>query len=212
MAASARPVSTWARRPSITTAPEAEERDRPRQEPVLDGVDPRREAGLVVAGEHRDRLLEQDRSAVERLVDEVDRDAGHRRAVGQGIGHGMGAGESRQERRVDVEDPAAERCQHRRADDPHVAGEHDDVDVDRGQGLGERRIVAARHQRGLEPLLGRPVECRAGPVGEDEDDGAAKSSPFARGRQRPQVRARPRDTDRDPRGVTHTAPSRAPST
>ena len=50
-----------------------EERDGPRQEPVLDRVDPRRKASLVVAGQHRDRLLERDRPAVERLVDEMDR-------------------------------------------------------------------------------------------------------------------------------------------
>ena len=94
------PCPPGRRRPSTSTAPDGDERDRPWQEPVLDGMDPRREAGLVVAGEHRDGLLEEDRSAVERLVDEVDRDAGHAHAVGQGVGHGMGAGERRQERRM----------------------------------------------------------------------------------------------------------------
>ena len=147
-----------------------DERDRPWQEPVLDGMDPRREAGLVVAGEHRDGLLEEDRSSVESLVDEVDRDAGHGHAVGQGVGHGMGAGESRQERRMHVEDPTGARGKHPRPDDAHVPGEHDDVDIDRGQRLRQRRVVATRDQRRLEPLLGRPVECRARPVGEDEDD------------------------------------------
>ena len=82
----------------------------------------------------------------------------------------------------------------------------------RGQGLRQRRVVATRDQRGLEPLLGRPVECRARPVGEDEDDRAAKASPFTSGRQCPQVRARPRDADRDPRGATHAASPRGPST
>ena len=59
-----------------------QQRDGPRQQPVLDRVDPRREAVGVVAREHRDRLLEQDRTAVERLVDEVDRHAGHGHAAG----------------------------------------------------------------------------------------------------------------------------------
>ena len=113
---------------------------------------------------------------------------------------------------MDVEDPTRERGKHPRPDDAHVAGEHDDVDTDRVERLGERRIVAARHERGLEPLLCGPVKRRARPVGEDEDHRATEASSFAGGNQRPQVRARPRDTDRDPRGATHTAPSRAPST
>ena len=138
-----------------------EERDRPWQQAVLDRVDPRGEAGLIVAGNDRDRLLDQDRPAVERLVDEMDRDTGHRDAVRQRVGDRMGARESRQQRGMDVEDPSAERRQHPRPDDPHVARQNDDVDTDGGQRRLERGVVATRDEGGLEPGLGRPVERRA---------------------------------------------------
>ena len=39
---------------------------------MLDGLDPRVEAGLVVAGQDRHGLLGDDRSAVEGRVDQVD--------------------------------------------------------------------------------------------------------------------------------------------
>ena len=101
---------------------------------------------------------------------------------------------------MDVEDPAAERRQHPRPDDAHVARQDDDLGADRGQRLLERGIVATRDQGGLEPALGRPIERRTRPVGEDEYDPAAEPAAFGGRRQRPQVRARPGDADRDPRG------------
>ena len=133
-------------------------------------------------------------------------------ARGEGVLDRMGARERRQERRVRVEDPAAERGQDGRPDDPHVAGEDDDVDPDRGERRRERRVVAAGDERGLDPLLRRPVERRAVAIGEDEHDLAAELAPARRGRQRPQVRARPRDADRDAAGAVHARPSRGPST
>ena len=50
------------------------------------------------------------------------------------------------------------------------------------------------------------------PVGEDEDDRAAKAATLTGGRQCSQVRARPRDADGDPRSAIHAASPRGPST
>ncbi len=108
---------------------------------------------------------------------------------------------------MDVEDPPAERRQHPRPDDAHVARQDDDLGPDRGQRLLERGVVATRHQGGLEAALGRPVERRTWPVGEDEFDLAAEATAFGGRRQRPQVRARPRHADRDPTRLTHVAAS-----
>jgi len=58
-----------------------EELDRQRVHHVLPLEDARGEAFLGVPLGHRDRLLEDDRAAVEALVDEVDREAGHLRPV-----------------------------------------------------------------------------------------------------------------------------------
>ena len=92
-------------------------RHRPRQQLVLGRPDPFVERRLVVAGQDRDRLLGHDRPAVERVVDEVDRAAGDRDAVRERVADGVGAGERRQQRRMRVEDPPAERGQDLRADD-----------------------------------------------------------------------------------------------
>ena len=78
--------------------PGEEQRDDPRQQPMLDGLDPLVERRLVVAGQDRDRLLGDDRAAVERLVDEVDGRAGDRDAGGERVADRVGARERRQER------------------------------------------------------------------------------------------------------------------
>ena len=61
--------------------------------------------GLVVAGEDRNRLLSDDRAAVERGIDDMDRYARDRDAVRKGIPDRVRAREGRQERRMGVEDP-----------------------------------------------------------------------------------------------------------
>ena len=68
-----------------------------------------------------------DRTAVERLVDDVNGAAGDLRAVGDRVAHGVRPRERRQQRRVGVQDPARERGEHRRADEAHVACEDDHV-------------------------------------------------------------------------------------
>ncbi len=187
-----------------------ERRHRSRQEPVLDRPDPVLDGGLVVAGPDRDGLLGDDRAAVEGRVDEVDGRPGQDRSVGQRVAHGVGAREGRQKGRMGVEDPAREGVQHGRPDDPQVAGQDDDVGPGRRQGgrqagvlVGPGRRVAARrrwHEGGLEALLDRPFEGRAGSIGEDEDDRPTELSPVRRRRQRAQVRPAAGDPDGDPAG------------
>ena len=78
-------------------------------------------------------------------------------------------------------------------DEPHVARRARST-----SGRAPARVSASasssppRDERRVDPLLGGPVERRAGPVGEHQDDLAAELA-AGRGRgQRPQVRARPR--------------------
>ena len=120
------------------------------------------------------------------------------------VRHGVGAGECRQERRMDVDESARRTRPGPSARRSACTGEHDDVRLDGGESLLERGVVTARDQRCLEPLFGRPVKRRTSPVREDEDDRAAKAwtTPALAGRRQcPQVRARSRDADRDPGGV-----------
>ena len=131
-------------------------------------------------------------------------------AVGQRVRHGVGAREGRQQRWVRVEDSTSEPLQHRRTDDPHVAGEHDRVGRQSAEGGGQRLVVAARDQRGLDPLFHRPVERGTGTIGEHEHDLAAELATVGRCRQRPQVRAAAGDPDGDPAG--HARPSSGAST
>ena len=97
----------------------------------------------VVAGQDRHGLLGDDRPAVEGRVDEVDGAAGDPHARGERVLDRVRARERRQERRMRVDDPAVERGQDGRPDDPHVAGEDDRVDPDRG----ERSPRASRRRR-----------------------------------------------------------------
>ncbi len=154
----------------------------------------------VVAGQDRDRLLGHDRAAVERGIDEVDGAAGHGDPVGERIGHGVRAREGRQQRRMGIEDPTAELAEHCRTDDPHVAGQDDDVGPDGVEGRRQGRVVAAGEQRRLDPLLDRPVERETGPIGEDQHDLAAKLAPPGGRGQSAQVGAGARDADGDPSG------------
>ena len=183
-----------------------------RQKPVLHGPDPVVERRGVVAGQDRHGLLGDDRAAVEGRVDQVDGAAGDPHARGESVLDRVRARERRQEGRVRVDDPAVERGQDGRPDDPHVAGEDDRVDPHRGEGRRERLVVAAGDERGLDPLLRRPRQRRAVSIGEDEADLATQLAPARRSRERPQVGARTRDADRHAAGAVHAWLSRGPST
>ena len=95
--------------------------------------------------------------------------------------------------------------QDRRADDAHVARQHDDVRAGAGQDLGQRVVIATRDERRVDPLLRRPVERRARPVGEDEHDVAAELAADGRRLERPQVGTGAGDADRDARPVRSAA-------
>ena len=185
-----------------------EEADRPRQEAVLDRVEAREQRLLGVARENRDRLREDDRPTVERVVDQVDRHAGDGRPRRERVADGVGARERGQERRMDVEHAPAEGVEEDRPDEAHVPGEDDGVHRQRLQGLREVPVsqgagveaprAEALDQRRVEPGLGRPVEGGAGAVGEDEHDLRVERAALDPGVERPQVAAAPADPDRDP--------------
>ena len=106
-----------------------------------------------------------------------------------------------------------ERAEHRRPDDPQVAGEDDGVGRGAGEGLRDGVVGAARDHGRVDPLLRGPVDRRAGPVGEDEHDLPAELAARRRRVERPQVRAAARDPDRDPASsrVTTGSPPRPAS-
>jgi hypothetical protein len=115
----------------------------------------------------------------------------------KGIGRAVEPREGRQQRRVHVEDPPAERLEDARPDQPQVAREDHDVRCHREQRLGQDLVVAPGHQDRLDPLLGRPVEPRARAVGEHQRDLAAQFAAPGRRGQRPQIRPGARDADCD---------------
>ena len=83
----------------------------------------------VARGSSGDRLLREHGPGVEPLVDVVH---GHAGRVGAGrdrVADRVRAGERRQERRVDVDDPLGEPAQERLGEEVHVAGEHDELDA-----------------------------------------------------------------------------------
>ena len=195
--------------------PGRQQGDGARQQPVLDRLDPLVQARDVVAAQDRDRLLDDDRAAVERGVHEVDGRARDRRSVVEGVAHRMRTREGRQQRGMDVDDPAGECRQHARSDHPHVARQHDDVGTGTRQHVGQRRVVAARDRCGIDPLLHRPLECGARPIGEHQDDPAAELATTRRRMQRAQVRPGARHADGDARArpplLAHATDSSRPS-
>ena len=72
-------------------------RHRARVEAMFDRLDPGVEHRDIVAGQDLDCLLGDDRAAVQRRIDEMDRATGHLRAVGDGVGDGVAAGERREQ-------------------------------------------------------------------------------------------------------------------
>ena len=82
------------------------EADRLRVEPMLLGEDPRGQRRLRVVIEHGNRRLQHDRPRVHALVDEVDGRPRHLDAVLERLALGVEPGKRRQQRRMDVQDPA----------------------------------------------------------------------------------------------------------
>ena len=109
--------------------------------------------------------LQDHRSAVDSLVDEVHRYPEHLDAVVDRLLDGTDPGESGQERRVDVDHAIWELPQELGAQQLHVAREHDQLGAARGQPLRYRSIailarliVLARKALGRDSGRPRPTE------------------------------------------------------
>ena len=197
-------------------------RDDLRQEHVLHGLDALVERVLVVGRQDRDCPLRQDRPAVDRLVDEVDGGSRHSHAGRERVADRMGARERGQQGGVQVDDPAAERIEDARAEQPHVARQDDEVGRDRDERHRERRVGLGDglgvpsdapgdgHERGLDPLLRRPREPGTLAIREDERDLGAQCAPAGGRDERLEARARARDADGDPLGHRAASTYRRP--
>ncbi len=111
----------------------------------------------------------------------MDRHARDRHAVGERIADGVGAREGRQQRWMGVDDAPRLGGEDGRAHDPHVAGQHHHVRPGGGERLCQHAVCATNHERGVDSLLHGPVEGRARPVREDQDDLAAELATFRGG-------------------------------
>jgi hypothetical protein len=96
-----------------------------------------------------------------------------------------------------VQDPAAERLEHLRADDAHVAGEDHDLRIDGAERVREGLVIAGWDKRSVDPLLRRPVDRGTGSIRKHEDDVATEVASSRRGDQRAQVGAAARNADGD---------------
>ena len=106
-----------------------------------------------------------------------------------------------------VHDPPGVRREGSRTDDPHVAGEDDDVGAGALERRGDRVVGAVGDQGRVDSLLGRPVQGGTGPIGEDEHDLTADLAARSRGMERAQVRPCARDRDGNSAGHRSSGPS-----
>ena len=100
----------------------------------------RRQRFFVIVLPNLDRRLQDDRSAVGALVDEVNRATAHLHAVRQHVAMSMRARERRQQRRMDIHDPILVRANERRAQDSHEAGKDHQIDFRRPQLVDHFRL------------------------------------------------------------------------
>ena len=120
----------------------------PRQQHVFRTEHARRERILVVAVQHRDRGLRDDRADVDVRRHEMHGAAVDAHAVGERAAMRVEARVGRQQRRVDVDHAARVARDERRAQHAHEAREHDEIGpvaVDRGRERGVE-VVAARER------------------------------------------------------------------
>ena len=177
--------------------PGQERRDRSGEQPMLDSVEPSGERTLVIGRQDRHRLLGDDRTAIQRLVDQVDGDARDGDTRRQRVTHGMHPRERGKQRRMDIEDAALPAGKDTRPDEPQVPGQDQRIDRCRGERIAHRVVAAPGDQRRVDPRLRGPVERRAGSIGDDQRDLAAELPASGRADQRPQVRAGATDRDRE---------------
>src|SRR5690606_25830963 len=134
---------------------------------------------LVVVGPHHDRHLGDDRPVVYLLVDEVHRHPGDPDPVLQRLGHRVGPRETRQERRMDVEDPVREPPDRLRSEDAHETRQHHHLGCGGAHRLahrmGERLPVPfERDHSGRDTCVLGPLECpNARTIRHHQDDAVA---------------------------------------
>ena len=130
----------------------------------------------------------------------------HGRAGGQGVADGVRSRERRQQGRVGVDQPAAERVEHGRADDLHEAGRDDQVGLVRRRVRRPARGPRRRGRRGrptAQTNVGRPLRRACSrPVGvavaADGDHGRRVVRIVGRGEQGGAERPGPGEQDDDP--------------
>src|SRR4051794_5110894 len=145
--------------------PGCDQPHRPRQEPVLDLVDPLLDRGDVARIRKLEGLLQDDRPAVDALVDEVDGHSPDPHAVLDRLLDRPYAGERRQQRGVHVDDPSLEATDELGPEDLHEAREHQQVDLALVEPVAHR-LVARRpvpvrgdlERGGLDAGRGGPLE------------------------------------------------------
>ena len=192
-----------------------EQEDGLGEEALLHEVQTGEEPLLVIVRPDVDRLLEDDRTAVEVLVHEVHGDAGRPHAVGERVADRMRAGEGGEERGMDVQDLPAEGSKRPGPDHAHVARQHHDVRPGahqcRLQGTVETvRVGALEERRGQSFRLG-PGERRTRPVGRDEHDLDGQPASARRIDQGAQVRARAAHAHGHARRAHNARPLSGPS-
>ena len=106
-----------------------EQGDRGRQQIVLDRPEPVTDLIRIRDVRELERSLQDDRPGVHALVDEVHRDAEHLHAVLERLLDRPDARERGQQRGMHVDHPLREAPEERGADELHVAGEHDELDL-----------------------------------------------------------------------------------
>jgi hypothetical protein len=97
--------------------------------------------------------------------------------MGEGIGDAVGAGEAGQQRRVGVDDPAAEPSQEWTPDQLHEAGAHDQIGGVGGAGLGQGPVPGFA----IDGAVGVAVVAEP----DDERGDASGGGPFERRDRRP---------------------------
>src|SRR3954452_5840723 len=111
------------------------------QQLVLDLMDPLLHDGDVPRIGKLESLLEDDRTAVDALVDEMHGNSGNLDPVVDRLLDRADAGERRQERRMHVDDPAREALDEDRREELHEAREHDELGAASVDPIAEFRVA-----------------------------------------------------------------------
>ena len=163
----------------------------------------------VVVFVHFDALLHENRAGIHLIGHQMHGAAGDFDSVLQGLGHRLhGAAESRQQRRMGIEDSAAICCDELPTEDFVKARENDEADAGRLKGFEEKPLAvgATGHGRAIyhaDPDTGgrRAADRgRFGPIAAYQDNACWEVCLVRGVEQRLQVGAAPGDEDTDSQG------------